>query len=45
MHQGAEGSALAECLLGDAAFLATREVGLSGVDILRGLERLVARLS
>ena len=45
MHRGAEGSALAECLLGDATFLATREVGLSGVDILRGLERLVARLS
>ena len=45
MHPGSESSDLGECLLSDATFLSTREVGLSGIDVLRGLERLVARLS
>ncbi len=45
MHPSAEDTALGAYLMTDTTYLATREVGFSGLEILRGLERLVARLS
>ena len=45
MHPSAEDTALGAYLMADTTYLATREVGFSGLEILRGLERLVARLS
>ena len=45
IHQGSEQDVLAEDMLRHPAFLATRDVGFSGLDILRGLERTIARLS
>ena len=45
IHHGSEQSALGESILRHPAFLATRDVGFSGLDVLRGLERTIARLS
>lgn len=45
VHQGSEESSLGLRLLRESAYLATRDVGFNGLDILRGLERTIARLS
>jgi len=45
VHEGSDESALGGTILSHPDFLATRDVGFSGIALLRGLERTVARLS
>ena len=45
VHEGCANSPLGTAILGHSDFLATRDVGFSGIALLRGLERTVARLT